>query len=119
MRWMGLTKTVAVIVLSFSGVYVQADGSGSHDGSGEAIYNAYCGACHGFEDSAPLANTPNLAAGERLDQPDSTLLDAIRTGKGSMMPAWAGILDDEQCQTVLRFIRASSNAVQSSVSGSE
>jgi len=101
---MELTKTLTAMAVSFSCILAFADGK--IDAAGHAIYDSYCGACHGFDGSAPLPDTPDIAAGERMDQPDSELLNAIRTGRGTMMPAWAGILSEEQCKEVLRFIRA-------------
>jgi mono/diheme cytochrome c family protein len=105
---LGLTMLIGGIAISFACNLTHADDS--HVAAGQDIYDSYCGACHGFNGSTPLPNTPNLAAGERMDKPDSALLDAIRTGKGSIMPAWAGILSDEQCKEVLRFIRVSSKS---------
>ena len=43
--------------------------------SGEAIYDAYCGTCHGFNGAPLLPNTPNFAEGERMEKSDSELLD--------------------------------------------
>ena len=40
-----------------------------------------------------------------MDKSDSELLDSIRAGKGTAMPAWSGILSDEALEVVLQFIR--------------
>ena len=94
---------MAVVAVPLLGGHTHAGDSSPV--SGREIFNAYCGACHGFNGSPLLPNTPDFAAGERMDKSDSELLDAIRAGKGIAMPAWKGILSDAECATVLQFIR--------------
>ena len=103
MRWTGRTVIMAVIAAPLLGGHTHAGDSSPV--SGREIYNAYCGACHGFNGPPLLQNAPDFAAGERMDKSDSELLDAIRAGKGTAMPAWTGILSDEDCVAVLQFIR--------------
>jgi mono/diheme cytochrome c family protein len=103
MRWMGLTVISVVIAAPLLC-------SNTHAGnpspvSGEEIYDTYCGSCHGFNGSPLLPNTPDFAGGERMDKSDSELLDSIRAGKGRVMPAWLGVLSDEECEAVLQYIR--------------
>ena len=104
MRWQAPTLMAMCISVSLWAGQVLAGESG--DGAGRAIYDSYCGACHGFDGLPLLPNTPNFAAGERMEKPDSELLDSIRVGKGTVMPPWVGILNDEECEQVLKFIRS-------------
>ena len=41
----------------------------------------------------------------RMGKSECELLDSIRAGKGKAMPAWLGVLRDEDCEAVLQFIR--------------
>lgn len=103
MRRMGLTVTIAAIAASLLCSHAQAGDSSAVPG--RDIFDAYCGPCHGFNGSPLLPNVPNFSAGERMDKSDSELLDSIRAGKGTAMPAWSGILSDEALEVVLQFIR--------------
>lgn len=73
---------------------------------GKNVYESFCAACHGSDGTPQVSNTPDFSAGERLDKSDIELLNSIMDGKGAIMPGWAGILTDEDCQQVLQFIRA-------------
>ena len=107
MRMRELKTTIAGVVLALAQGLSHADDI--NEAVGREIYDSYCGACHGFDGMSLLPNTPSFASGERMKKSDGELLDSIRSGKGAAMPAWAGILSDEQCKTVLRFIRVSVN----------
>ncbi len=88
----------------------QAGANQSVQLNGADLYESYCGACHGYDGTPLLPNVPNFANGERLEKPDGELLNSIRAGKGKTMPSWLGILDDEDCENVLEFIRTGINS---------
>ena len=103
MRWLGLTvKTAAIVALL---IYSYAHAADASAVAGEAVYDSYCGACHGFNGVPLLPNAPDFSGGERMEKSDSELLDSIRDGKGKAMPAWLGILSEEECEAVLQYIR--------------
>ena len=62
-------------------------------------------AAHEGERLARLSRVPDFSVGERMDRSDSELLDSIKDGKGRTMPAWLGILSNEECEAVLQYIR--------------
>jgi mono/diheme cytochrome c family protein len=95
--------SVAVFISLALASPVQADDS--FQVVGQEVYDAYCGACHGFDGVPLLPNTPNFAIGERLEKSDDELLKSIRDGKGKIMPGWLGILSDEECEAVLGSIK--------------
>ena len=103
MRWASLKVTIAFIVASL--LCGQTHAGNSSATSGQEIYDAYCGACHGFNGVPLLPNTPDFSAGERLDKSASALLASLQAGKGKTMPAWLGILSGAECEAVLQFIR--------------
>ena len=103
MQWMGLTTIRAVIAVVL--LCSNALAGIPSPVSGQDIYDTHCGVCHGFTGAPLLPNTPDFSGGERMDKSDSELLDSIRAGNGRVMPAWAGILSDEECEAVLQYIR--------------
>lgn len=103
MRWTGLTVKMAVIAASL--LFNHAHAGDLSAVRGQDLYDSYCGACHGFNGSPLMPNAPDFAGGERMDKSDSELLDSIRDGKGRAMPAWLGILSNEECEAVLQYIR--------------
>lgn len=81
--------------------------------NGKAPYEQYCAICHGARGlgNGPMAKATSppatrLASREVRDKPDQELFDAIANGKGSAMPAWRGILADEQIGDVIAYVRS-------------
>lgn len=73
-------------------------------GNGARIYNTHCIGCHGVGGQSALPEVPKFATGDRLMQPDFTLMQTIRTGKG-IMPSFFGILRDQEMLDVIAYIR--------------
>ncbi len=71
---------------------------------GRSVYESHCLQCHGTDGNAVLPNAPNFMRGERLNQPDSVLLQSIRDGK-AVMPAFDKILGREDLLNVISYIR--------------
>lgn len=93
--------------------------------SGKAVYDAHCAACHGADLAGQpkwrerLANgrllaPPHDASGHTWHHDDDMLFALIKHGLGayappgyqSDMPAYAGMLGDEQIRAVLAYIKS-------------
>ncbi len=74
------------------------------------IYLSNCASCHGFDGSPILAGVPNFTKWERLEKDDSELFISVRDGRpsesgGVPMPAWKGILSEEEVKSVITYLR--------------
>jgi len=75
-------------------------------------YEQYCVVCHGprglGDGPTAKATTPpatRLPAPDVRNKTDQDLLAIIADGKGAIMPAWRGLLSDQELQNVLAYIR--------------
>ncbi len=80
---------------------------------GKSPYEQYCAICHGAKGlgNGPMAKATSppatrLAGRDVRDKPDQELFDAIANGVGAAMPAWRGILSDEQISDVVAYVRS-------------
>lgn len=73
-------------------------------GKGQNLYMKYCASCHGMDGMAVMPGAPNFALNEGLLQADNSLLQTMRSGRNAM-PAFQGVLDDEQLRDVIAFLR--------------
>lgn len=80
---------------------------------GKVAYQQFCAVCHGKTGlgNGPMAKAttppaPKLTGREIRDMSDKRLLDAIANGVGAAMPAWRGLLDDQQLQDVATYVRS-------------
>ncbi len=71
---------------------------------GGELYAAHCVSCHGVSGINVMPNAPNFAQNESLLQPDMSLLVSIKNGKAAM-PAYQGILTDQQILDVIVYLR--------------
>lgn len=71
---------------------------------GQRLYQIHCAACHGMRGESLMPNAPNFARGDRLMQPDMNLMTTIKLGKMAM-PAFNGILRDQQIFDVVAYLR--------------
>lgn len=71
---------------------------------GRKIYAAQCQNCHGENGVGQIPGTPDFSRGQALFKPDMTLVQTIKDGKG-MMPAYRGLLTDEELLDVVAFLR--------------
>lgn len=74
--------------------------------AGQEIYEEFCGACHGYDGVPLLPGAPSFFDGERLEKSDAELLKSIIEGKGDIMPAWKDMLSDEECESILHYVRS-------------
>ena len=72
---------------------------------GERTYLMYCASCHGYNGQGNNGLGADFVNDKsRLAKPDAELIDDIRNGEGRM-PAWGGILSDQEIRDVLAYIR--------------
>ena len=77
--------------------------------AGSIIYSQYCSGCHqpdGKGSNSMLA--ADLTNPERLNKSNEELLGSISKGvqgKIGFMPAWGGILTEQQMKDVLQYVR--------------
>lgn len=71
---------------------------------GQTLYLIHCSGCHGEKGVSINPEAPNFANGEQLSQPDSTLMEVIRSGSNAM-PAFMGILQDNEILDVISYAR--------------
>lgn len=72
---------------------------------GQSLYLIHCSGCHGEKGNSVNPEAPNFARGERLFQPDSALIDVVRSGIKAM-PAFIGILQDREILDVISYARS-------------
>jgi cytochrome c6 len=71
---------------------------------GGELYAEHCASCHGASGISVMLNAPNFAKNESLLQPDPVLLTSIKNGKNAM-PAYQGILNDQDILDVIVYLR--------------
>ncbi|MGH7236351.1 MAG: c-type cytochrome [Nitrospiraceae bacterium] len=81
--------------------------------NGKARYEQYCAVCHGPQGlgNGPMAKATNppatrLTAPEVRNKTDQDLLAVIADGKGGIMPAWRGILTEQELLDVVAYVRS-------------
>ena len=73
--------------------------------SGEKIYKQYCQSCHGVKGQGGVSGAPNFARGQGLMKPDASLYHVIDSGRNAM-PAFRGVLKEEDFYDVITYIRS-------------
>jgi cytochrome c6 len=71
---------------------------------GGELYAKHCASCHGASGISVMPDAPNFAREEGLLQPDPILLFSIKNGKNAM-PAYQGILSDQEILDVIVYLR--------------
>lgn len=122
---------LALLGVAGAGAFVATTGRGEPAGAaeqialGHAVYDIHCAACHGADlegqpdwrtpfPSGRLPAPPHDATGHTWHHPDSVLIRIIRDGTAAVvgggyesdMPGFGGILDDDEIEAVLAFIRS-------------
>ena len=72
--------------------------------SGQRLYMMHCVGCHGMNGGSVIPQAKDLSRAKLLSQPDQSLIDIIRSGRG-MMPPFLGILKDREIHDVINYIR--------------
>lgn len=71
---------------------------------GRKAYMTHCKNCHGTNGASQMPGIPDFSRGEALLQPDMVLVETIRRGSG-MMPAYRGLLTDDELLDIVAFLR--------------
>ena len=72
--------------------------------NGQQLYMQHCAGCHGMNGISVIPDAKNLSRVELMAQPDQNLLDVIRSGR-NMMPAYLGILNDQEIIGIINHMR--------------
>ncbi len=73
--------------------------------TGQEVYERYCLVCHGERGEGVAGYTPSLKPILR-SRSDDQLRQAIRDGRpGTEMPAWGTLLNRDEIEGVLQFLR--------------
>jgi mono/diheme cytochrome c family protein len=72
--------------------------------NGHSIYGEHCLQCHGDDGSGELVGVPDFRRGEGLLVSDYELAETLKQGLGTM-PAYTGLLDDNELADVITYIR--------------
>ena len=83
---------------------IQPEARAADPSEGRKTYMAHCQNCHGSNGVGQMPGIPDFSRGEALLQPDAALVRTIQDGKG-MMPAYRGLLTEEQLLDVVAFLR--------------
>lgn len=72
--------------------------------AGSNIYTQYCVNCHGGDGRGEVAGTPSFREGRLMSRSTSELTATVKAGK-NLMPAFDGMLDAQQIDDVITYIR--------------
>ena len=92
-------SALAVLSMTWSTHSTAADRT-----NGRTLYEMHCVGCHGEGGNSVDPTVPNFAYGDALFMMDSELLDRIRSGSQTM-PAFRGLLSDQEIRDVIAYLR--------------
>lgn len=72
--------------------------------SGSNIYTQHCVSCHGGDGRGAIAGTPSFRGGRLMTRSTSELIETVKSGR-NLMPSFRGILDEQQIDDVITYIR--------------
>ena len=94
-----VNRLVALLLLSVATTVEAGDPFKGHH-----IYTQHCLQCHGEDGSGTMVVIPSFRRGEGLLQPDYLLAETLKQGLGAM-PAYRGLLDDNELADVITYLR--------------
>jgi cytochrome c6 len=97
------TGLIMTLLLGVTGIAFAGDVD-----KGGKLYAKFCVTCHGANGVNVMPDAPNFAHSERLLRPDVYILASIKEGKNAM-PAYQGMLKDEDIMDVIAFLRTLEN----------
>ncbi len=71
---------------------------------GAQLYTVHCGGCHGPSGVPVMPDAPDFTRPDALLKPDTVLFQSIRSGRRGM-PAYQGILKDQEILDVIAYLR--------------
>jgi cytochrome c6 len=72
--------------------------------AGSNIYVLHCVSCHGGDGRGEIAGTPSFREGRLMSRSTSELMNTVKSGR-NLMPAFRGVLDEQQIDDVITYIR--------------
>jgi cytochrome c oxidase cbb3-type subunit 3 len=125
-----MMKTFVRFTLAASFLFQSVSAFTQEVGGGKRLYHAYCTGCHGSggKGDGPAGKTLPVKPADhtnakKMDQlTDDHLFTVITkggaaSGKSSYMPAWGGVLKENQIQEIIVYIRGLSRAGNNSEKG--
>lgn len=97
-----MRKTIGAVVALLVMLPIAAEAA--NPAMGRRVYDSNCAACHGADGIAVIPGAPNFRRKERLEKPDVLLLQTIKRGQ-NLMPAWQGMITEQDMKDVLAYIR--------------
>jgi mono/diheme cytochrome c family protein len=96
-------KAVLIAMVSLLAVLAVQARAGDMQ-KGREVYDMHCVTCHGMSGYAIDMTIPSFANGDRMFLMDQEMLQSVRNGK-NMMPAFRGLLSDEEIRDVITYLR--------------
>jgi cytochrome c oxidase cbb3-type subunit 3 len=125
-----MMKTFVRLTLAAAFLFQSVSAFTQEVGGGRRLYQSYCTGCHGSggKGDGPAGKTLPVKPADhtnakKMDQlTDDYLFTVIAkggaaSGKSSHMPAWGGVLKENQIQEIIVYIRGLSRAVNQSEKG--
>jgi mono/diheme cytochrome c family protein len=103
--WFMLVRISLIIAVLMAGSALTPAVHAADFFKGETIYRTYCESCHGARGRGVIGGAPNFTRGQGLMKPDALLYDTILKGKNAM-PAFRGVLTEEEFYDVITYIRS-------------
>ena len=105
-RYLSITHAIAGVIMASAALLLASGGIAyaADPSNGGKIYTTHCSGCHGEGGVSNMPGTPDFSRRERLFQPDMVLLASIRDGV-SVMPAYKGLLSDQEMLDVISYLR--------------
>lgn len=72
--------------------------------SGQQLYLAHCAGCHGINGKSVIPQAKDFSSAKLITRSDQSLIDITRSGR-EMMPAFFGILNDNEILAVINYLR--------------
>ncbi|MDH3990049.1 MAG: cytochrome c [Gammaproteobacteria bacterium] len=96
-------KAVLIAMVSLLAIFAVQARAGDMQ-KGREVYDMHCVTCHGMNGYAIDMTIPSFANGDRMFLMDQEMLQSVRNGK-NMMPAFRGLLSDEEIRDVITYLR--------------
>jgi cytochrome c6 len=100
----GFERSRLVLTAICAALWVAGEACAADVFRGGELYRRHCAQCHGDDGRPVMPTAPDFSRRERLLQPDPTLLQTLRAGKGAM-PAYQGLLRDRDLLDVIAYLR--------------
>ena len=93
-----------VVSLSLALLATSVSSRAADPDEGAQLYELHCEVCHAEDGRGRVAGAPDFSRGQGLLVPDSTLVQLLRKGRGSM-PAYEGLLREHQLLDLIAYLQ--------------